>query len=174
MRKYFLFVATLAALIGQPTGAAAQKSAKPVYMQIFYAGTSWLADQPLLHYSPAFRGKVKEIVREDSTRVMAPGALVFDAPYATLESESIITGKGTLVRGSDGKMRPQTPADIQKGRLAEKERFSRSFKLLSARAALAHNTLTKALNDAAADGWEVVQVASTGNGGGLVYLLRRR
>ena len=177
MRKYFLIAAALVALMSQPTAIAAQQLAKPVYMQIFYQGTGWLADQPLLCYSPAFRGRTRELVQEDSTRAIAPGASVFDAPAEGMVQHgetSITTTEGTFVPDGKGRMRPQTSVDLKKQRLAEKARFSRSFNLLNARATLAYSTLTNALNEAATDGWEVVQIASTGNGGGLVYLLQQR
>lgn len=177
MKKNLFLLLILAAVTGWPPNAAAQQLVKPLYMQIFYQGTGWLAGQPLLHYSPAFRGKTKEIVREDSTRAVAPGALVFDAPVenTVYQSEApISTSEGTFVPDGKDKMRPQTSVDSKKERLAEKAQLLRGLNLLNARTNLAHNTLTKALNEAAADGWEVVQVVSTGSGGSLVYLLKRR
>ncbi|MDJ0363790.1 hypothetical protein QMK33_01400 [Hymenobacter sp. H14-R3] len=178
MKKYFFLLVALVTLASQPATTAAQQLAKPVYMQVFYAGTGWLAGQPLLHYSPAFRGKTQELVQEDSTRFASPGALLFNesAPGTVYQGTmvSVTSSKGTLVPDGKGKMRPQTPADIKKDQQAEKAQFSRSLNLLNARATLAFNTLTNSLNEAAADGWEVVQVAAMGNEGGLVYLLRRR
>lgn len=173
--KKILFLA--AALASWSTNVAAQKPGTPVYMQILYQGTNWLAGQPLLHYSPAFRGKTQELVQEDSTRHISPSALVFDAPEGTVYQgtvASVSTDKGTFAPDGKGKMRPQTSADIRKDRLAEKAQFVRSLNLLNARDTLAFSTLTKSLNEAAADGWDVVQVASVGNSSGLVYLLRRR
>lgn len=178
MKKTLLLITALAAGLTWPADVAAQKLVKPLYMQIFYQGAGWLTGQPLLHYSPAFRGKTEEIVREDSTRLVSPGALVFDAPAESTVHQSALvsvsTDEGTFVPDGKGKMRLQTSTDIQQDQLAEKARFSRGLNLLNARTNLAHNTLTKALNEAAADGWEVVQVATIGSGGGLVYLLRRR
>jgi hypothetical protein len=71
-------------------------------------------------------------------------------------------------------MRPQTAADISKQQATEAARLNRSLNLVEARANLARTTLTQALNNAAADGWEVVQMTTWGTQGGLVYLLRRR
>jgi len=52
--------------------------------------------------------------------------------------------------------------------------MNRGLNLLAARATLGRTALTNALNEAAADGWEVVQMTSWGTQGGLVYLLHRR
>ncbi len=174
MRKLsLLLLSTL--LTYRPLAATAQQSAKPVYMQIFYEGSNWLAGREVLHYSPAFRGKTGELVREDSTRAMSPGAPIFDGPTTvTSGSMTVTTAKGTFVRGTDGKMRLQTDADIQKERAEDNAQMNRGLNLLATRATLARTTLTNALNTVAADGWEVVQMTSWGAQGGLVYLLRRR
>lgn len=167
----------LCVLVGQPLTAAAQQPAKVDYMQIFYEGASWLAGREVLHYSPAFRGKTGELVPEDSTKAMSPGAMLFAGPSemtTTGTLTSVTTEKGTFVPGVNGKMRLQTAADISRQQAAETARFNRSFNLIEARAALARTTLAQALNNTAADGWEVVQMASWGTQGGLVYLLRRR
>ncbi len=167
----------------RPLVATAQKAAKPTYLQIFYEGDNWLAGREVLHYSPAFRGKTGELVREDSTRAVSLGALIFDGPTETvvtntLESvitdKSLITDKGTFVPDENGKMRLLTAADIRKRHLKENAGRNHGINLLATRAALGRTALTNALNEAAADGWEVVQMTSWGAQGGLVYLLRRR
>lgn len=145
-------------------------------MQIFYEGASWLAGREGQHYSPTFRGKTGEFVPEDSTKAMSPGAVLFAGPSGMTTTgtlTSVTTEKGTFVSGANGKMRFQTAADISRQQTAETARFNRSFNLIEARAALARATLAQALNNTAADGWEVVQMASSGTQGGLVYLLRR-
>lgn len=175
MHKLSLLLLLISILVYRPLAATAQKVAKPTYMQIFYEGSSWLAGREVLHYSPAFRGKTGELVREDSTRTMSPGALVFDGPITVSEgSTTVTTQKGTFTRGSDGNMRLQTDADIQKERAEDKAQMNRGLNLLATRATLGRTALTNALNEAAADGWEVVQMTSWGAQGGLVYLLRRR
>lgn len=78
------------------------------------------------------------------------------------------------MRGKNGKLRPQTAADRQQEYAQEKARFNRQLKLLSARGALARAMLLSALNAAAADGREVVQLIFWGGKDGWVYLLRRR
>jgi len=159
--------------------------AKPAYMQIFYEGANWLAGRPLLHYSPAFQGKSDELVSEpDSTKRLSPGALLFDE-LSEQGMATKLTGVQTIVsssngeqthyvQGTDGEMRAQTPADLRQERAREKANFNRHLNLLAARSTLARTTLTTALNTAAAEGWEVVQLARWGEKDGLVYLLRRQ
>jgi hypothetical protein len=176
MRK-LLLVFLLGILVGRPLHAAAQQPAKATYMQIFYEGASWLAGREVLHYSPAFRGKTGELVPEDSTKAMSPGAMVLgglSGVNTTGTLMSVTTDKGTFISGADGKMRPQTAADISKQQAIETARANRVLSLIEARSNLARTTLTQALNKAAADGWEVVQMTAWGAQGGLVYLLRRR
>lgn len=180
--KSYLALAAFLLLSVRP--ALAQTAAAPRYMQIFYEGAGWLAGRPLLHYSPALHGKTDEVVPEDSTKVLSPGALLFKEPltsgaiYTTTASKVTTTSSDgritTSVRDKNGQMRLETATDRQQERLREKASFDRQLNLLAARGALARNALTAALNDAAADGWEVVQVASWGSKDGLVYLLRHR
>lgn len=169
-----------------PLGVFAQQAKAPVYMQIFYEGAGWIAGHGVLHYSPSFRGKTQELVNEpDSTRQMSPGAFMLGGfqqqtgravttSSVTTIASSVTTSEGTFISDGKGKMRPQTEADMQQEARKSKNQFDRSIRLTETRAALAHNALTKALNETAADGWEVVQVAASGSQGGLVYLLRRR
>jgi hypothetical protein len=162
-----------------PLGVLAQQAKAPVYMQIFYEGANWMAGHGVLHYSPSFRGKTQELVNEpDSTRQLSPGAMMLGGfgqqTEQTVKASSVTTSEGTFVSDGKGKMRPQTKVDTQQEARNSRNQFNRSIRLLETRAALAHNALTKALNETAADGWEVVQVAASGSQGGLVYLLRRR
>lgn len=183
MKIYSLLAGASLLLLDGCQAAPAQSTAKPVYMQLFYEGTGWLAERPLLHYSPAFRGKESELVTEpDSTKLISMGALLFSEAAeqggpATATSVQTVTSNGqrtTYVQGPDGEMRAQTSADQQRERTREKARFDRQLNLVAARATLARTTLTNALNAAAADGWEVVQLARWGDKDGLVYLLRRQ
>ena len=177
MLKLLLFsIISMLGLGSCSTQAQTQPVVKTTYMQIFYEGSGWLAGRPVLHYSPAFRGKTGELVREDSTRAMSPGALILEGPQTGVTysaTTSVATEEGSFVRGADGKMRPQTEADIRKERAEENARMSRGLNLVEARATLARTALTTALNEAAADGWEVAQMTTWGTQGGLVYLLRR-
>ncbi|NML67256.1 hypothetical protein HHL22_18790 [Hymenobacter sp. RP-2-7] len=183
MKKYLLGIIGVALLSNGYQRSSAQGAAKPTYMQVFYEGSSWLSGRPLLHYSPAFRGKTDELVPEpDSTKRLSPGAFLFDGPAESITTTSTTTtiaaGDGqlpiTYVHGQNGKLRPETAADRQQARAREQARFDRQLNLVAARATLARNTLTNALNAAAADGWEVVQLTQWGKQDGLVYLLRRR
>jgi hypothetical protein len=175
----YLFVASAvlaAAFSLQP--AAAQKAPAGTYMQIFYEGPSWVAGRRVLAYSPAFRGKTQELVQEtDSTRNISPNWLMRNSTESatiTTYATTVTTEKGTYISDGNGKSHLETPAERQQARQRDAARFNRTFRLLETRADLGRAVLTKALNEAAADGWEVVQLAPTGTQGGLVYLLKRR
>ncbi|TPG66130.1 hypothetical protein [Hymenobacter nivis] len=179
---YLLALATtsLAGCSSAPSPGAAQAT----YMQIFYEGPGWLAGRRVLAYSPAFRGKTGETVQEtDSTRVLSPGALLgpqtAESSVVTTETTTTeSTPEGTFVTGPDGQRRQQTAATQQREEARQQReeaaRFNRGFRMLEKRADLARATLGRALDEAAADGWEVVQMTATGNQGALVYLLQRR
>jgi hypothetical protein len=176
MPKPLFILGTLAAaLCARP--AAAQKAAPAVYMQIFYEGPNWLAGRRVLTYSPAFRGKKQEVVQEtDSTRQLSPNALLTGQLEPTIQTSyaTITNEKGTFIPDKNGKMHLETPADRQLARQRENAQLNRGFQMLEARADLGRAVLAKALNEAAADGWEVVQLTTSGTTGGLVYLLRHR
>lgn len=165
-----LLLATLALVGSQPV--LAQTTPVPRYMQLFYEGAGWTAGRPLLHYSPALRGKTDETVAEpDSTKSVSPGAFTYGKPPKEMVEAVDKDGyQTTYVRGQDGKLLLQPSVDERQKQAQQ----TRLLNLLDARAALARNALTTALNAAAADGWEVAQVASWGSQDGLVYLLRRR
>ena len=146
-------------------------------MQIFYEGPNWLAGRRVLTYSPAFRGKTQELVQEtESTRQVSPNALLSGSsePVTTTSYATVTTEKGTFIPDKNGKMHLETPADRKQAMQHENEQFDRGLKMLENRADLGRGVLTKALNEAAADGWEVVQMTTTSTTGGLVYLLRHR
>jgi hypothetical protein len=169
----FLLVMFLIAIAAQ--NASAQKSASVTYMQIFYEGPNWLAGRRVLSYSPAFRGKTQEVVQEsDSTRQLSPNALLMGPTESvtTTSFATTTTDKGTFIPDQNGKMHLETPADRKQARQRETEQFNRGFRMLEKRADLGKAVLAKALNEAAANGWEVVQMTAVGTAGGLVYLLR--
>jgi hypothetical protein len=169
----FLLVMFLVAIAAQ--NASAQKSASVTYMQIFYEGPNWLAGRRVLSYSPAFRGKTQEVVQEsDSTRQLSPNALLMGPTESvtTTNFATTTTDKGTFIPDQNGKMHLETPADRKQARQRETEQFNRGFRMLEKRADLGKAVLAKALNEAAANGWEVVQMTAVGTAGGLVYLLR--
>jgi hypothetical protein len=169
----FLLVMFLVAIAAQ--NASAQKSASVTYMQIFYEGSNWLAGRRVLSYSPAFQGKTQEVVQEsDSTRQLSPNALLMGPTESvtTTSFATTTTDKGTYIADQNGKMHLETPADRKQARQRETEQFNRGFRMLEKRADLGKAVLAKALNEAATNGWEVVQMTAVGTTGGLVYLLR--
>lgn len=177
MPHYLLVVsATLAAAFNlQP--AAAQKAETGTYMQIFYEGPQWLAGRRVLTYSPAFRGKTQELVQEsDSMRNISPNGFMMGRPELSTQTiyATVTTEKGTFISDGNGKSHLETPAERQLARQQEATQFNHSLQLVETRTDLGRAVLTKALNEAAADGWEVVQLAPTGTQGGLVYVLKRR
>ena len=176
MRKPALFL-LVSLLAYWPLMSTAQQSARPTYMQIFYEGSTWLSGQRVLSYSPAFRGKTGELVQEpDSVRQVSPAAFMQGpAEFTTTTAYATVsTEKGTFITDRNGKVHLETAADRKLARQQEQNRLNRSLKLLVTRADLGRAALTKALNETAADGWEIVQMTSSGAPGGLVYLLQRR
>ena len=162
-----------------PSCSSAQSGSRPVYMQIFFEGPNWLAGHEVLQYSPAFKGKTGEMVAEgDDTRRLSPGHFLVDSPLSsqssTATASTTSTDESNFVRGRDGKMRPQTAEDIRKANQEEVDKINKGFKLLEKRSGLARTALSNALNEAAADGWEVVQMTAYNGAGSLVYLLRKR
>ena len=162
-----------------PSCSLAQSGSRPVYMQIFFEGPNWLAGHEVLQYSPAFKGKTGEMVAEgDDTRRLSPSHFLVDSPLLSQSGITTIsttgTDEGNFVRGRDGKMRPQTAEDIRKANQEEVDKFNKGFKLLEKRSGLARTALSNALNEVAADGWEVVQMTAYSGAGSLVYLLRKR
>ena len=136
-----------------------------------------MAGRRVLAYSPAFRGKTQEVVQEiDSTRQLSPNGLMMgtDASVTITSYATVTTDKGTFISDGNGKSHLETPAERQLARQREAAQFNLGMRMLETRAELSRAVLTKALNEAAADGWEVVQVAPTGTSGSLVYLLKRR
>ena len=178
MRKLLLLpLVLLASLITVP--GCAQKGPTGVYMQIFFEGPNWLAGREVLHYVPAFKGKTGELVAEgEDTRQLSPMHFL-QRPTRTTQSSTtstatVTTEKGTFITDSNGKVHRQTEDDVRKENQAEQDHINQGLQLLEKRNRLAREALTKALNEAAADGWEVVQMTASGQPGGLVYLLRKR
>ena len=150
-----------------------------MYMQIFFEGPNWLAGHEVLQYNPAFKGKTGEMVAEgDDTRRLSPGHFLVDSPLSSQSSTATVlttdTDKSNFVRGRDGKMRPRTVGGIRKANQEEVDNINKGFKLLEKRSGLARTALSNALNEAAADGWEVVQMTAYTGAGSLVYLLKKR
>jgi hypothetical protein len=87
---------------------------------------------------------------------------------------TVTTDKGTFVTDASGKTHLETLSERKQTQQSEAAQFNRSLRMLETWADLGKAVLTKALNEAAADGREVVQMTATGTGGALVYLLRHR
>lgn len=170
----------VAALHPGRSAAQAPASSRTVYMQIFYEGPNWLAGHEVLQYSPAFKGKTGELVaEEEDTRQLSPGSYLQGLVRTTQASSStttttVTTEKGTFITDRTGKTHRQTDEDVRKADQEQTNMINKGFRLLEKRSGLARATLSKALNDAAADGWEVVQMTAAGGSGSLVYLLRKR
>jgi len=164
----FLLLATLLA-----TPGCAQKGPPVVYMQIFFEGPNWLAGREVLHYTPAFKGKTGELVAEGAdTRELSPMRFLQGPTQASYSST--VTTTTNFITDSSGKARLKSEEDLRKENQVEKDNVDKSLQLLEKRNRLAREALTKALNEAATDGWEVVQMTTSGTSGGLVYLLRKR
>lgn len=167
----------LLALLRAAPGCAQTTQPPVVYMQLFFNGPNWLAGREVLHYTPAFRGRTGELVAEGAdTRAISPMGLMEGSAQTLYSSggSTTTTSQGTFITDANGKSHRQTEEDIRKERQAEQDNLNRGLQLLEKRVRLAHELLTKALNEAAADGWEVVQMTTSGTSGGLVYLLRKR
>ena len=179
MKKSLLLPLFLLLTISQVAPGCTQRGQPPVvYMQVFFEGPNWLAGREVLHYMPAFKGKTGELVAEGAdTRELSP-MQILRMPTQITQSGSgrttVTTDKGTFITDANGKTHRQTEEEIRKENQAEQDNINRGFQLLEKRARLAHEALTEALNEAAADDWEVVQMTASGTPGGLVYLLRKR
>src|SRR6476469_3215754 len=177
MKKMLFLPLLLLAAFLCTAPACSQTGAKPVYMQIFFEGPNWIAGREVLHYVPAYRGKTGELVAEGAdTQAISPIRFL-QGPHQTTQSSmttTVTTDGGAFMTDSNGKAHRQTDEDIRKESQAERESIDKGLQLLEKRSRLAQEALTRALNYAAADGWEVVQMTAYGAPGGLVYLLHKR
>ncbi|MGI4740679.1 MAG: hypothetical protein ACRYG7_36365 [Janthinobacterium lividum] len=177
MRK-LSFVFLLGGLLSQAYPTLAQQATKPVYLQIFYEGSSQLSGgSRVLSYSPSFRGKTHEILPQSDSAHILDAKLRKDLAgnNAKPNYTTVYPGNGKgYITTADGKTRLLTADDIRQ-REQEQNASVRTYeRLQQANAAASRDIMTQAINEAAADGWEVVQMTTWGTQGGLVYLLRRR
>ena len=162
------------------TACSGQTTARGEYMHLFFVGPSWFAGHGVVQYSPAFKGKTEELVAEtEDTRQISPNGFMSRMRTTTTTSSAqtatvITTDRGTFVQEPDGSQHRQTAADLAKENQKEADIIDQGLRLQEKRSNLARATLSKALNDVAADGWEVVQMTAYGTQGGLVYLLKKR
>ena len=138
------------------------------YMQLFYYGpTTPAVGSPIMLFSPAFEGKTQVYLSkpDEYTRRYDPASTLFSGGTSSQTGVTTVsTEKGTYI---DGKL--QTPAQMEQ--LQQQELNS----LITMTAAHVENVaaeLSSALNGAADDGWEVVQMAPLEKDG-LVYLFRK-
>lgn len=178
MKLYAFLLAILLAF--SPKTTLGQTAPRTEYMQLFFVGPNWFAGHGVVQYSPAFKGKAEELIAEtEETRQLSPNGFLSRVTTTTSSSSSetatvISTDRGTFVQEPDGSQHRQTAADLAKENQKEAERIDKGLRLLEKRSNLARAALSKALNEVAADGWEVVQMTSYGTQGGLVYLLKKR
>jgi hypothetical protein len=176
MRK-LSFVFLLGSLLSQAYPTLAQQAAKPVYLQIFYEGNGGLAGHRVLSYSPAFRGKTYEILpQSDSARIL-DAKLHKDLAGNTVQSSYTTIYPGNAkgyITTADGKTRLLTAEGVHQYQQQQSADARSYTRLQQANATASRDIVTQALNETAADGWEVIQMTTWGTQGGLIYLLRRR
>lgn len=161
----FRFLCLLIMLFG-----ALQASAQTTYryMHIFYYGPQDMG--PTLQFSPDFQGQ-KEISTDKDKLAKAEDIVIPRTITAVAESYDYASDGTVILNGK--KLTPeQTKAWEQQKRDKDKAERSEFERRISERADSKRALLTTWLNKAAADGWEVVQMVSNGNGN-LVYLLRK-
>ncbi|AIZ64785.1 hypothetical protein PK28_15885 [Hymenobacter sp. DG25B] len=140
------------AFSGRP--ALAQKAGTQ-YMQIFYSGAQNPMG-PVIRFSPEFKGqKEVSLAQPDEYMKMFFG-----------ESEYVGKVQETRADGSvyiDG---------IKQKETTSQEKQDNVMRIMSEHMDNVTGLLSKALNEAAADGWEVVEMAAQEKGA-MVYLLRK-
>lgn len=167
-----VFVATL--LMANAGLGVAQVTQPYQYMQLFYYGPK-VTTGPILRFAPAYKGQTAiEMTQPDEymkfadpTRLLVPSSSVKE-----VEVEAVVTtSEGTFVHG-----KRQTPEQLKQARDKEykdsKAQLAAYTTMVNQHTETVTAMLSKAINSAAEDGWEVTQIASLENGG-LVYLFRK-
>ena len=192
MYKFLSILLLLGCAACRPS-ASSDAAGPQAYMQILYMGPNWTPGHPVLFYSPAFRGKHGEqLIDTDSTLEIAPNAGLRNGPTdttttVTISSSDSIPENNISVVTDQGHLNPRYAAahrlrrqremaSERRDNARELRQLNRVLRLRQKRLQLSQNALTQALNEAAADGWEVTQMLNYGNNdqGVLLYLLRRR
>ena len=175
MKRLLLLPLFALLMAWQPAHGQAQTAGTSTYMQIFFVGASWLSGQEVLHYSPAFRGKTGETIIETDNDLRPSQSQSSGQPTQSNRiASTVTTERGTFATDGNGKTRQLTDEEIKQRKQQSTDGFASTIQLMEKRGNLARAALAKALNDAAADGWEVVQMTAYGGPGSLVYLLRKR
>ncbi|GAB2474041.1 hypothetical protein GCM10011375_24970 [Hymenobacter qilianensis] len=129
-------------------------------MQIFYHGTKSFPGSAYMSFAPAFRNQTDIRLNEpDLTRATANSNLG--------KSDQIVE-----VRATNGKDDPKLKVAEQEQQKEQQSSLATMIKKQEERGQKMRAQLMVSLNEAASEGWEVVQMSSYGDGG-LVYLLRR-
>ncbi|MEJ7663212.1 MAG: hypothetical protein WKG07_28570 [Hymenobacter sp.] len=102
---------------------------------------------------------MEQLLESDSmrARIQAYKTEVPAGGFISVTQTTTSTGKGTFITAPDGKTRPYTVADARQEETRKNATMLRYTQMVSGYAETARNTLTQALNEAAADGWEVVK-----------------
>lgn len=178
MSPFFRVCSALLMVAGllQTRPVQAQQAGK--YMQLFYYGPQAALTGPVGRFSPAFKSKSEiKLVNQDEYIKQMSSLSTLSFSGGSSQAESVMTtstDSGETFLTVNGKR--LTPAETDKyhkeqdarnkvAREAYSNRISQQVEIVT-------NELSKALNEAAADGWEVTQMASLPNGG-LVYLMRK-
>ncbi|SNC75717.1 hypothetical protein SAMN06265337_3019 [Hymenobacter gelipurpurascens] len=160
----------------QTRSVQAQKAGE--YMQLFYYGPQAALTGPIGRFSPAFKGKseIKLANQEEYMKQISP-MTTLSLPSGVIEAESVVTTdteSGESILYVKGKR--LTPAEAEKYHKEQNAKQTANqqayLNKISQYVDKVTNEVSKALNEAAADGWEVTQMASLPNGG-LVYLMRK-
>jgi uncharacterized membrane-anchored protein len=173
MRLFFRVCSVLLVTVGllQAKPAQAQQAGK--YMQLFYYGSQAALAGPVGRFSPALKGR-SEIRLPNQDEYMNQLSSTATSPLSNGVIETSSMDSRGIVQTVNGK-----PVTAAEGEKYKKDREAREkaaredyFNKLLKHSADVTNELSKALNEAAADGWEVTQMAALPNGG-LVYLMRK-
>jgi hypothetical protein len=174
----FLRVFSVLLVVGlsQVTPVRAQQVGQ--YMQLFYYGPqAGLITGPIGRFSPAFKGKAEiKLAQQDEYNKQFSPFPIPSLPTGKQQAESMVTDmeSGETVVTVNGKRLSSAEAEKYRKDQRAREKASQDAYLskLSQYAEAVTSEISKSLNEAAADGWEVVQMASLPNSG-LVYLMRK-
>jgi hypothetical protein len=129
-------------------------------MQIFYYGPAISPGFSFMSFTPAFHNQTEVRLNEPPLGEFVEGS------YSRIASVS--SNNDPEPNFDDPKYKAAAKARQEKA----KQEFNKQVKVIEERSQKMRDSLMKALNDATAEGWEVVKMSSYTNSG-LAYLLRR-
>lgn len=145
------------------------------YMQLFYYGPLATANSPVLRFSPAFKGKTLVYLKkqDEYMKQMDPFAITSRAEVISsgTSEATVTTSEGTYIGG-------KLQTEVQLKQLREKAsaesqaQIKKYMDMVNNHMDNVATELSEALNSAADDGWEVVEMTSLEKNG-IVYLLRK-